>query len=163
MGADQTEAKELDADPRIELKMREWDTVIRTQMHFNEMILKMRTLVATAVAAIFGASAAAFSQGWYISVGIAAFGLVLMAGVFILDYFYYFRLLLGAVEKGYEIDKAFADKRICGTRIFGLSTMIRDSVGPPDVCRQYIILFYGLVRFPGIHAKKQRDPPKNPV
>ena len=39
------------------LILEEWKTVIQTQMHFNDMIMKMRTTAVSIVLAVFGASA----------------------------------------------------------------------------------------------------------
>jgi hypothetical protein len=123
------------------LILEEWKTVIQTQMHFNEMLMKMRTAAVTIALAFFGAAAVSLqydkmfltigSLQFHAGVLIIALGLGMLAGVFCLDYYYYFRMLLGAVGRGYEIDEAYKDK-IPGYKVFGMTSMIRDSVGDND-------------------------------
>jgi len=92
------------------LILQEWKVVIRTQMHFNDMIMKMRTTGVSIVVAVF--SAAAYSlqydelylticgYSFHASVLVILFGLGMLVGVFGLDYFYYYKMLLGAVRRG---------------------------------------------------------------
>jgi uncharacterized membrane protein YwzB len=144
-----------DSTRGIKLILEEWKVVIQTQMHFNEMLMQMRTAGVTIVLAVFGAAAYSLQYDklfltistyrFHVSVLIIAFGLGMLLGVFCLDYFYYYKMLLGAVERGYEIDKAFKDKSIDGYKIFGMSTMIRDSIGKPKRSKYFVWLFYGLV------------------
>jgi hypothetical protein len=82
------------------------------------------------------------------------FGLGMLVSVFCLDYFYYFKMLLGAVNRGYEIDEAFKNNKIDGYKVFGMTTMIRDSVGDPvgKTKRSAILVwtFYGIILALGI-------------
>jgi hypothetical protein len=92
------------------LILEEWKTVIQTQMHFNDMIMKMRTTGISVVLAVFGAAAYSLQYNklyltisgysFHASVLIIAFGLGMLVGVFSLDYFYYYKMLLGAVKRG---------------------------------------------------------------
>ena len=142
------------------LILEEWKTVIQTQMHFNDMIMKMRTTGVTIILAFFGAAAISLQYAnlylticnfsFHASVLIIICGLVMLSGIFVLDYFYYFKMLLGAVERGYQIDRAYKDKLIDGAKMFGLSTEIRKAVGRPDRSKVYICIFYGLVFALGI-------------
>jgi len=140
---------DIPVDRQIELKIQEWDIVIRTQMHFNEMIMKTRTLGMTAVVGLLSASAAATQYSRQISLGIAFFALVLLAGVFILDYCYYYKMLLGSVDKGYQIDDGFKEMKIAGSRMFGMSHMIRDRIGPKGRSKYYMWAYYGVVASTG--------------
>jgi hypothetical protein len=69
----------------------------------------------------------------------------MLSGVFALDYFYYYKMLLGAVERGYQIDRAYKDKLIDGAKMFGMSTEIRNAIGRPNLSKVLVWIFYGLV------------------
>jgi hypothetical protein len=139
----------------INLILKEWKVVIQTQMHFNEMIMQMRTAGVSIVLAVFGAAAYSlqydklsltfYSYHFHVSIAIIGFGLGMLASVFCLDYFYYYKMLLGAVKRGYEIDEAFKDKLVDGYKIFGMSTEIRDAIGKPQRSKYLVWIFYGLV------------------
>ncbi len=142
------------------LILEEWKTVIETQMHFNDMIMRMRTTGVSIVLAVFGAAAYSLQYNklylticgysFHAAVFVLAFGLAMLAGVFGLDYFYYYRMLVGAVRRGYEIDEAYKNRRFDECKIFGLTTMIRDAIGKPGKSKVWIWLFYGLVFALGI-------------
>ncbi|HEY3176313.1 MAG TPA: hypothetical protein VGK94_11220 [Candidatus Polarisedimenticolia bacterium] len=96
--------------------LEQWKTTINAQMHFNDMLMRARSLAATVVIGVFGAAAALVGQyptrlitvcRWsvHISAVVIAFGLVLLLCVFLLDYLYYYRLLLAAVERGEVIER----------------------------------------------------------
>jgi hypothetical protein len=140
--------------------LEEWKVVIRTQMHFNEMLMQMRTAGVSIVLAVFGAAAYSLQYDklfltfgafrFHAAVLIIVFGLGMLSGVFCLDYFYYYKMLLGAVKRGYEIDEAFKNKKVDGYKVFGMTTMIRDSIGKPSWSKYLIWVFYGLVFALGI-------------
>lgn len=136
--------------------LEEWKTVIQTQMHFNDMIMKMRTTAVSIVLAVFGAAAYSLqyeeliltlcNYSFHASVLVIAFGLGMLIGVFVLDYFYYYKMLCGAVKRGKEIDEAFKDKQVDNTRIFGMTTMIGKAISKQEGKSKYFIwLFYGLI------------------
>ena len=149
-----------DSSKETSLILEEWKTVIQTQMHFNDMIMKMRTTGVSIVLAVFGAAAYSLqydkliltisNYSFHASVLVVAFGLGMLVGVFGLDYFYYYKMLLGAVKRGYEIDEAYKDRPVDNTKIFGMTTMIRDEIGKPGKSKLFIGLFYGLVFVLGI-------------
>ncbi len=144
----------------INLILQEWKIVIRTQMHFNELLMQMRTAGVSIVLAVFGAAAYSLQYDklfltfstyrFHVAVLIIVFGLGMLFGVFCLDYFYYYKMLLGAVERGYEIDKTFKDKLVDGYKLFGMSTMISKAIGKPKRSKYFVWLFYGMVFVLGI-------------
>jgi hypothetical protein len=154
----------MDADQKTieerKLLLEEWKTVIQTQMHFNDMIMKMRTTGVTIVLAFFGAASISlqypqiylslYGLDFHASILIIISGLVLLTGVFCLDYFYYFKMLIGAVERGYEIDDAYQKEIVAGTRMFGMSRKIQKAIGSAHMSKYYIWIFYGLVFVFGI-------------
>ena len=142
------------------LMLEEWKIVIQTQMHFNELLMKMRTTAVSIVLAIFGAAAYSLqydqlylticNYGFHASILILISGLGMLAGVFGLDYFYYYRMLLGAVERGYDIDEAYKKRKVDGCEIFGMTTKIRDAIGKKGKSKYSIWWFYGIVFVLGI-------------
>ena len=143
-----------------ELILEEWKTVIQTQMHFNDMIMKMRTTGVSIVLAVFGAAAYSLQydelyltihgSSFHASVLVILFGLGMLVGVFGLDYFYYYKMLLGAVNRGEEIDEAYKNRQVDNTKIFGMTTMIREAIGKRGKSKYFVWLFYGLVFVLGI-------------
>ena len=144
----------------LKILMEEWKTVIQTQMHFNDMIMMMRTTGVSVVLAVFGAAAYSLQYDkLYLEIGvikfhaavpIILFGLGMLCGIFFLDYFYYYKMLLGAVERGYQIDDAFKNKKIADTQIFGITKLISDSIGKPGRSKIFIGIFYGIIFILGI-------------
>lgn len=98
--------------------IEQWKVLIQTQIHFNDMILRTRSLVVTVVLAAYGAAAASFAQlpekyvvtsfgFFHVSVAITFFAICLLVAFFALDYFYYHRLLMSAVTYSEEVEKQF--------------------------------------------------------
>lgn len=137
------------------LILDEWKTVIETQMHFNEMIMTMRTTGVSVVLAVF--SAAAYSLQYNLMINfiglksvhvaffIVLFGIGMMIGIFVLDYFYYYKMLLGAVERGYEIDKLYENRISDGVKMFGMTTLIRNKIGKRDLAKYFVWVFYLII------------------
>lgn len=128
----------------------EWKTVIETQMHFNEMTMQVRTATVSVVLAIFGAAGYSLQYSSLLLdltyFKIHASALIILAGIFVLiamfiiDYKYYYKMLLGAVRRGYELDKEFSNRP--GHKYFSLSTHIRDAIGKRNISRYFVLLFY---------------------
>lgn len=145
---------------KTKLVLEEWKTVIQTQMHFNDMIMRLRTTGISIVLAFFGAASISlqYSQlylkfkyfSFHASVLIIASGLVLLISVFVLDYCYYYKMLLGAVERGYQIDKMYKEKPLDELKMFGMSQMVSEAIGKPHWSKYYVWAFYGLVLAFGI-------------
>lgn len=143
----------------VKIVLEEWKVVIQTQMHFNEMIMKMRTTAVSVVLTIFGAAAYSLqhpnlnlnirSQNFHASVLIVFLGVAMLCSVFILDYCYYNKMLIGAVKRSYEID-SYGKNGLNGNKIFGMSSMIRDEIGKPGKSKYYIFWFYGIIFIMGI-------------
>lgn len=94
----------------------QWQTIITTQMHFNDMILRVRAIGSSVVLAAYGA--AAISLGQYpnayitilnefihISVVVLFFALSLLLSIFLMDFTYYYKLLIGIVEIWEKFEK----------------------------------------------------------
>jgi hypothetical protein len=129
-----------------------WRAALDTQMHFNDMLIRTRAAGMSIVVAVFGGAALAvekFPQHVALFLGIDVhlaaivmfFGLLLLFSLFVLDYFYYYRMLLAAVERAEEIE---AESRRPGSPIrFDLTGPISRKVTP---ARATVVLwiFYGV-------------------
>lgn len=88
--------------------LREWEKSIDTQMHFNDLIIRFRSIILSVFIAglgfIYGISKQIplVKKDTYILIGLA---LVFWICCFILDYFYYHKLLLGAVNHAKKFDE----------------------------------------------------------
>jgi hypothetical protein len=98
----------------------QWSNVVRTQIHFNEIIHRTRQLTVTVIAAAFGAAIASFAakpaghltlEAFSVNVPIATplviLGLIFLAVGFLMDRSYYYKLLLGAVEVGEHLETTY--------------------------------------------------------
>lgn len=94
----------------------QWQIIISTQMHFNDIILRTRSIGSSVVLAAYGAAALTlgkypneylliFNQLIHISVIIIFFALLLLFSIFLLDVTYYYRLLLGVVDIGAKLEE----------------------------------------------------------
>ena len=119
-----------------------WKVAIQTQMHFNELLIKSRATVVTVALAAIGATAIALRDTKvyfqlrgiqvHIAVVILALSIVFLVCQFIMDYYYYLRLLLGAVEFTNKMDEKRAEE-------FGLTKLIIQQV---STRRAQVILFF---------------------
>lgn len=125
------------------LYQNEWKTVIETQMHFNDLIIRFRSIVLTVFITLVGASIALINveiiekeEIIFLCLPIA----VLWITAFMMDFFYYHRLLLGSVAQAVKFDESRLAKDY---GLFGLTTSIKKSVHPP-ASKIMVILFYGI-------------------
>ena len=135
------------------LVLSEWKTVITTQMHFNDMIMRTRTTGVSVVMGVYGAAALALGQypekflkiskfNFHVSAAIIIFGILLLASIASLDYLYYYQMLLAAVKRGEQIDAAYCDRLIDGTKLFGMTTLISQKASRSRAGIS-LLIFYG--------------------
>ena len=127
----------------IPLYQTEWKTIIETQMHFNDLIIRFRSIVLTAFITLVGASVALQKAEKINEEHFLIFFfllLILWAIAFVMDYFYYHHLLLGSVAQALKFDESDLGKRF---GLFGLTTSISRVVHPP-AAKRLVILFYGI-------------------
>ena len=91
------------------LAMEEWGKIIDVQQHFNDLILRFRTVVLTAFGASFSilvsvSGTVRIGSHEILVVGIGLMALMLIA--YIIDAGYYFRLLMGAVRAADKFDRS---------------------------------------------------------
>jgi hypothetical protein len=133
-------------DARLAALVEEWKQTIATQMHFNDLIIRFRTIVLTAFSTIVGALAVIVttifqatphsSTPSFKGVYVLLLCLWFVAGF--IDAFYYHRLLLGSVEHAKKFDENEVLKSL---QLFGLTTNINKKVSR---CWSYslIAIFY---------------------
>ncbi len=136
-----------------------------SQMHFNELLIKMRTTVISIILAVFGAAtislkdlnlyAQLLGRKVHISIVILTIGIIFLACQWLIDFFYYYKLLLGSVKFTEKIDNDEAYKKL---GFFGLTTSIIKSVSRTSagviLCVYYFIpLLLGALTIYIIHFK----------
>lgn len=152
----------LTDEQKMNVILEEWKHVTNVQMHFNDMIIRMRTLALSVVITVFGAGGFAiaahrdqfvtlYGRELHVSAFVVTFGLILWLTIFIIDYWYYYKLLIGSVRRGNEIDSAFWESEVLGSlRLFGSAILISAAIGPRGFSEWPLRLFYGLVYFSGL-------------
>ncbi len=127
----------------LKLYMKEWETIIDTQMHFNDLILRFRSITLTSFLVLVGCAitiqeiAALEPAAFFIIIGILS---ILWLTAFIIDFGYYHRLLLGSVAQALKFDN---NERLQRYGMFGLTTCISEHVHPPT-SRILVFIYYFL-------------------
>ncbi|HJY78067.1 MAG TPA: hypothetical protein VKE95_15630 [Burkholderiales bacterium] len=96
--------------------VQRWRAVIDTQMHFNDMLMRTRSIGLSMVIAVYGAAIVSagqypdstvtfFAYRLHVGVGIFFVGMLLLVSLFLLDRCYYFRMLIATVELAEEIER----------------------------------------------------------
>jgi hypothetical protein len=109
-----------------------WKEYESIAMHFNDLIIKLRTQALGAVAAIstlvgiFGKTSAGNKESWEIAATVFLFLCLFWIAIWVIDFCYYNRLLLGAVAAILDLEKASKTT----TRIYhiNISTKIQGTV-----------------------------------
>jgi hypothetical protein len=106
-------------DELTKLRVEAWKTTVQVQQHFNDIELRIRSLVITVLTAVVGAAALALEQGKAsLGAGILAIGAGSTALFWFVDEVWYHRLLLASVKHGETLEDALPAG-------FGLSRGIR--------------------------------------
>ena len=141
--------------------IQQWKTVVDAQMHFNDMILRTRALGITVVIGVYGAAAALANRPPQLTVEITGrhpnassliicLGLALLVSVFLLDYCYYYKLLLGAVERGEQLERELSSQGATQPReTFKLTLQLSTCVSRKRA-RNLIFAFYVIPFVSGI-------------
>ncbi len=134
----------LSDEKSLELLMREWEVDLQTQMHFNELIMKFRTAGLTIVGLFLSAAVGALKFDKTLSIGIGLAAVALLIAFWILDSRYYFKLLIGAVNRTQRIDELFSSEEMFlninkrSMRLFGLTRSITDEIDKEAVSKNYL-------------------------
>jgi hypothetical protein len=116
MSADESKERLTDVEER-KIVLEAWKAIVGVQMHFNDMLMRVRNLGVTLMLAVFGA--AAFSLQYelfflspfgriHLAALIVSFGLVAWFGIWFMDR-YYNKLLAGAVMRSTAIEDAYEE------------------------------------------------------
>ncbi len=101
-------------EARIDQTIKIWEKTVDVQQHFNDLSLRIRNYVIAFLTATLGFSAFALKENYSITVfgvttSLATFlilaALLPLLAFFLMDRFWYHKLLLGAVENGMKIEK----------------------------------------------------------
>lgn len=127
-----------------------WDKYEQIAMHFNDLIMRLRTQALGGLTAIIAISGAVlnlsakpeFKVEWEILFGVVCFFAVAWFALFLLDFFYYTRLLDGAVRAIVEHEGRTPSLNVgAAPRRINLSTIVRDTVP----CFKVTIFFFYLI------------------
>ena len=114
-----------------------WTEYEAIAMHFNDLIIKLRTQALGAVAAIstlvgfFGKTNTDTKESWEMAATVFLFLCLFWIAIWIIDFCYYNRLLLGAVAAILELEKASATSSVIGQ--INISAKIEDAVAGVDL------------------------------
>ena len=109
-----------------------WEKYEDIAMHFNDLIIRLRTQALGAVAAlsalvgIVGKSSTDSQVSWELAAFVFAFLAVFWIAIWIIDFCYYNRLLIGAVDALLELEKK--SKETTRTSSIDMSTKIAEAV-----------------------------------
>ncbi len=97
--------------------VRVWEKSVETQIHFNDLIMRNRTMIISFVTAIFGAAAYSLKDSglfinllfgqYHMSVLIILFGMFFLFAYAYLDICYYLPLLVGSVKFTEHMDRLY--------------------------------------------------------
>lgn len=126
--------------------LKEYELAVKTQMHFNEILMKFRSVGLAVVIAVYSYAITRKDLG--ISLGsslspaqwIAIAGVALACVLALIDVGYFFRLLIGAVARSTELEKE-VPYRLTSTISAHVSSKCSYAL---------IIVFYGLIGIGGI-------------
>ena len=139
MAMDEVTKAERDEDRRF-LMWKEQESIA---MHFNDLIMRLRSIAITALTTLVGIALAVIkfaklADGAAVVVYCVPWLLWLV--VFVLDFFYYHRLLMGSVIAGFKFDE---NEELKGLGLFGMTSSITRAVTPPS--SRWMIGIYYLV------------------
>lgn len=95
-----------------------WKKTVEVQQHFNDIAIKIRNLAVTVLAALLSAAALSLkadmatigpAPGTPLASYLLGAALVAWVGFYMMDRFWYHRLLIGAVRHGEAIEKKWGD------------------------------------------------------
>lgn len=137
------------ANKMLEVEYGIWKTTIETQMHFNDLLIRYRQFSITSLTTVVAAVVVAATHFNFASEHYRFIILMLMAAwasIGILDWTYYRRLLLGAVE--YAEERFDQQPQLGGIR-YGLSRKISERVGR-RLAGLSLLLYYLIPEFLGV-------------
>ncbi len=137
LSANRIECEQCD----MEALTKEWEVTIKTQMHFNDLIIRFRSIVLSVFIAALG-----FIYGVTKQLGLTNGDFMLLISLafvfwlcsFLLDYFYYHKLLIGSVNHAMKFDENDFFKK---KGLFGLTKRINFEI-EANTAKMLIWSFY---------------------
>jgi len=126
------EASRKSDHEEAQLILSAWTKIVDTQMHFNEMVMKVRSLAITLILAAFGAAAYSVQTPLFLNVYerpvhvaffIIIFGLTGWLALWVMDLGHFHKLLRGAVAKGMALEEQYKNHALVGG-LLGMTTAI---------------------------------------
>ena len=115
---------------RLKFYLKEWQVIIETQMHFNDLILRFRSITLTSFITLIGAVVAIGKLGIIKSDIISSlFTMIFFLWLtsFIIDFFYYNQLLIGSINAANKYDNSKFNSSL---GLFGMTNKISHQVRP---------------------------------
>jgi len=143
MAQDDDDSKNVDAGNAA---ASEYELAVKTQMHFNEILMKFRSFGITVVMAVYSYAVSRPPSEISTVIGAAPSQVVGSAGLILtvlfafIDLFYFFPLLLGAVGRCLELEK---------TTTYRLTSTISKAV-PQARAYKLIAFFYAAIAITGV-------------
>jgi hypothetical protein len=115
-----------------EIIISTWKKIVDTQMHFNDMVMRVRNLAITLLLAAFGAAAYSlqtplflnvYGKPVHVALFIIVFGLVGWVALWIMDLGHFHRLLRGAVSHGMALERQYENMPTL-SGLLGMTTAI---------------------------------------
>jgi hypothetical protein len=128
------------------IALKEYELAVQTQMHFNEILMKFRSFGIAVVIAVYSYAITrkdlgiSFAGGLSPTQMLAYAGMALTLVLALIDIFYFFPLLLGAVERSTELERTVS---------YRLTSTISARVSK---VRSYVLvtIFYSVIALWGI-------------
>ena len=124
-------------DPLIERYLSEWKVVIETQMHFNDLIIRFRSITLTAFISMTGAALTLLKMEIFVDNLLLLIPIVFWCTAGILDFCYYNRLLLGSVRQAKKFDQS---KKMKELGLFGMTACIGSHVN--STATKFLVIAY---------------------
>jgi hypothetical protein len=134
------------AESPFDRDLKEYTLAVETQMHFNEILMKFRSFGIAVVIAVYSYAITRQELGLSFLFGLSPAQMLSIAGVVLtlvlalIDIGYFYRLLLGAVERSTELEKNVS---------FRLTSTISKHVSERR-SRSFIMMFYGVIALWGV-------------
>lgn len=144
LNADEIDLRALVSNKDVlDLYLKEWNVIIETQMHFNDLILRFRSFILTAffvlLSAIIGMQKIRpLKENEYFL--LLLIPCIFWISAFIVDFFYYHKMLIGAVAQAKKFDE---NDFFIKQGFFGLTKCISNHIAP-SVSRLLVVAYYFL-------------------
>lgn len=130
----------------LDYDFQAWQKSIDVQQHFNNLEMQVRNFAITVLAGVIGAAAVVYKESLTSSKLILWVGLLVWIAFFLMDFYWYHRLLHGSVKHAQSIEDRL-EARIPGitlSRTIGNYSPI-NFLGLKIHTKGKMVIFYGLI------------------